>query len=516
MQLEISVSYALVPHSSGGPLNPCTPPTSPATPGAISTRDRLFLCDPTLGVFIGSTASVRIRAVHLGSNRSAASVDIDLHGETDVLWNTLLVPYTPTFTQQVVSLEPTRDATLYEASPSGSNGAGDFLWAGYAVTFPPPGDVVRRALRSTLAFNVHGEIPETALVDAVQLELEAIARPIVRPELALHRVAPDPLLEIWVEGDADAPEDEFVAGSSSLPAATWLHRISPDSFWTNVGGDPLGPPNDPLSAPLLTFLPPSSGPVSLASPALTAAVADMAATGADQDGFLLTSTDDTAFFNTGASFASRDRSTGAPQLVVTFTPTEPYQEGAGTLGTTSFLNEGQDLRWIYDLDHDDILYTGVGGICTVLDTTLVNVLPYSYQFTGDPTFTGHDCCTWQVDSPLSGTVGTGQAIFFHNLDPANPANMPPDSDFDGIRDLCDNCPTTANGPLRGTCQIGTLGAPCRSDPECGLGGRCNLSQEDSDFDFTGNVCEVPEPGVGVGLLFGGGFAGLLGRGRRTK
>ena len=63
-----------------------------------------------------------------------------------------------------------------------------------------------------------------------------------------------------------------------------------------------------------------------------------------------------------------------------------------------------------------------------------------------------DCCTWQIDG--LGTVGAGQALFFHNLDPNDPANMPPDTDFDGILDPCDNCIYTPNGPFLGSCSDG--------------------------------------------------------------
>ncbi len=80
--------------------------------------------------------------------------------------------------------------------------------------------------------------------------------------------------------------------------------------------------------------------------------------------------------------------------------------------------------------------------------------------------------------------------------------MPPDTDLDGIRNLCDNCPNVPNGPLRGTCRVGpTLGAPCRTNQECGAGGLCSLSQDDANGDFIGDVC-APEPGFAVGLAAG--------------
>ncbi len=190
----------------------------------------------------------------------------------------------------------------------------------------------------------------------------------------------------------------------------------------------------------------------------------------------------------------------APVLLVTVTQPAGAQEDLSQAGVVTFINEGQNLRWIYDLDHDDVYTTPVNGVCTVTAPG-GNFMPYSYRFNGTPGFTGHDCCTWHLDSPFTGTLGTGQLIFFHNLDAGNPANMPPDTDLDGIRDLCDNCVLKTNGPLLGSCLTGpSAGAPCRSNPEC-TSGICSLSQEDANGDKTGDAC-VPEPGMALMLAAG--------------
>ncbi len=165
--------------------------------------------------------------------------------------------------------------------------------------------------------------------------------------------------------------------------------------------------------------------------------------------------------------------------------------------TASFVNEGTNFRWIYDLDHDDVFITPVVGRCEVTNQS-GNLLPYTYQFQGTPTYQGLDCCTWQIDSS-AGVTGTGQALFFINVDGSIPANQPGDLDLDGIKDLCDNCPTTPNGPLLGTCASGSkAGSLCRSNPQC-INGPCSLSQDDQNLDGTGNAC-VPEPGLGTGIL----------------
>lgn len=76
----------------------------------------------------------------------------------------------------------------------------------------------------------------------------------------------------------------------------------------------------------------------------------------------------------------------------------------------------------------------------------------------------------------------------------------PDTDCDGIpNSACvdctpsypaDNCPTIPNGPTRGTCTAGeNRGSVCYSDTECGIGGICSMSLEDSDADGFGDVCD---------------------------
>ncbi len=179
--------------------------------------------------------------------------------------------------------------------------------------------------------------------------------------------------------------------------------------------------------------------------------------------------------------------------------------------TAPFINEGTNFRWIYDLDHDDILITPVVGRCEVTNQG-GNLIPYSYQFQGNPAYHGLDCCTWQIDSS-TGVTGTGQALFYINVDGSIPANQPGDADLDGIKDLCDNCPATPNGPLLGTCTSGSkAGSLCRSNPQC-INGPCSLSQDDQNLDGTGNAC-VPEPGLGAGLAVG--WIGVMALGLRRS
>ena len=173
--------------------------------------------------------------------------------------------------------------------------------------------------------------------------------------------------------------------------------------------------------------------------------------------------------------------------------------------TSEFFDEGQNFRWIYDLDRDNVLVTPIAGRCEWEPPGgfLIN-LPYTYQFQGNPTYHGLDCCTWQIDS-RTGVTGAGQAIFYVNIDGSIPANQPGDTDLDGIKNNCDNCPNKANGPLVGSCTHGPRTTqPCHSNQDC-LNYACSLAQEDTDINGTGDAC-VPEPGLGA--LLGTGLVGL--------
>jgi hypothetical protein len=85
----------------------------------------------------------------------------------------------------------------------------------------------------------------------------------------------------------------------------------------------------------------------------------------------------------------------------------------------------------------------------------------------------------------------------------DPANMPIDTDADGIFDLCDNCIESPNGPNLGTCVGGFLeGNSCYANSDCS-NGLCSLSQEDADADSTGDACSlVPEPEFATMLAIG--------------
>jgi hypothetical protein len=494
--LSIEITDWLFPTSHPG--TSCPGPTNSTFGdgvGSATASRSLIGCDPVPGAFAGSTVKVKVSVLDFGFVGPPATVDLRVRGDTQPPISTLSVEVDTNLGPRQVVLPAVADTVLYSDFTDHSNGQGDFLWAAIKSLGIGNPSAHRNAL---IAFDVTSFVSPVAQVDYVELLLDVVGiAPAVgfQAPLQVRRVATNPTYD-WLEGCADAPGNEFDgATSSSCGAADWFRRQGPfDQFsaWSIPGGDPLDPP-------LVDTTIASLGVFSLSTTELRDAVQDMATNGGDDEGFVLSRPPGGifSFSQEGLQIASRESSsTTPPTLVVDYTLNGIYTEGNITTGVVSFISEGQNFRWIYDLDDDDVLTTDVGGICEVRDTFLPNQLPYTYQFQGQPGFTGVDCCAWHIDSPQTGTIGTGQALFFHNLDPD--VAMPPDSDLDGIRDLCDNCPSTPNGPLLGTCVIGvSIGANCRSNQQCGFGGRCDLSQIDIARDGSGEAC--PEPGFAVGL-----------------
>ncbi len=71
----------------------------------------------------------------------------------------------------------------------------------------------------------------------------------------------------------------------------------------------------------------------------------------------------------------------------------------------------------------------------------------------------------------------------------------PNIDNDGISDPDDNCPSTPNGPLLGTCVkavsgvVVGMGATCNSNGDCATGETCDLAQGDINGNGCGDACE---------------------------
>ena len=114
-----------------------------------------------------------------------------------------------------ITLEPSKDNTIYEDSTNLSNGQGVHLFSGATAN-----RIVRRAL---LAFEVDGSVPAGAAITDVTLGMrvnKVSRRNAVTNDLSLHRVLQD-----WGEGTSDASGTEGRGGPASQGDATWEESI---------------------------------------------------------------------------------------------------------------------------------------------------------------------------------------------------------------------------------------------------------------------------------------------------
>jgi hypothetical protein len=138
-----------------------------------------------------------------------------------------------------VTIEASRDATIFENNVNNGSGGGNGLFSGTNGAQNSP----RRAL---IGFNVAGSVPAGALIQDVQLTLFLGQFPNVGAQptstIGLHRVAAD-----WSEGTTQEqipPNDTFGGLGQGAPAVdgdvTWNARTfsaTTPTPWTAAGGD---------------------------------------------------------------------------------------------------------------------------------------------------------------------------------------------------------------------------------------------------------------------------------------
>jgi hypothetical protein len=132
-----------------------------------------------------------------------------------------------------VTLVSDRDNTLYE-DPNGlvSAGIGQNFFCGRTAQLEK---FLRRGL---IRFDVAGNVPAGATMDAVELTLHVSASVSGPLPCGLHRVMAD-----WGEGTSSP----MGAGGQGAPAtpndATWIHTFYDTQFWASEGGDFVATPS---------------------------------------------------------------------------------------------------------------------------------------------------------------------------------------------------------------------------------------------------------------------------------
>jgi len=145
----------------------------------------------------------------------------------------MLLVSDPAWSQQTVVLqqgvdgyEGTDDSTIYEESPTFSNGGYDSIFAGKTR-----GLELTTLRRSAIRFDL-SSIPSNAQVTAVTLSLVIAQSASSDQPHNLHPIQKD-----WDEGTVSGIQR---GGASDPGDMTWADNMSGSSSWTNLGGD-FGP-----------------------------------------------------------------------------------------------------------------------------------------------------------------------------------------------------------------------------------------------------------------------------------
>jgi spore coat protein A len=123
-----------------------------------------------------------------------------------------------------VTLQASKDNSMYSDDWDVSNGAGDYFFAGRTKI-----SALRRGL---VAFDLTGQIPPGATINSVTLTLYKSRGKGGAKNIWLHR-----LLDDWDEGTSNAGGEEGQGDIATAGDATWSHNLYPSSLWSSLGGD---------------------------------------------------------------------------------------------------------------------------------------------------------------------------------------------------------------------------------------------------------------------------------------
>lgn len=197
-----------------------------------------------------------------------------------------------------ITINASKDTTIYSENGNLSNGRGDFLFAGRTAQL-----ATRRAL---VSFDVASAIPAGATIASAKLVLEMNMTVAGPTDVELHRVTAD-----WGEGASNAAGQEGAGTQAQTNDATWTHRLYPATTWTTNGGD------FDAAASAVTSVD-QAGPYSWTSFAMANEVQSWLNAPATNLGWIVVGTESGPA--TAKRFLSRNSPTLGPRLVIDYTP----------------------------------------------------------------------------------------------------------------------------------------------------------------------------------------------------
>jgi hypothetical protein len=257
-----------------------------------------------------------------------------------------------------ITIEPSKDASIFQNNVNNSSGAGNGLFAGTNGTSSP-----RRAL---IEFDIANNVPSGATITSVELTLflgqvagsggGAPGGGTTTSTIDLHKLSAD-----WGEGITQRqspPNDNFAAQSQGAAAnagdATWNARFFPGTLWNNPGGDfaPL------VSASATTGTLLNAGTTWGSTPAMVSDVQGWLDLPLANFGWILVNEDEINA-TTFRAYYSRDTATVAyhPELQISYTPPPT----AGDINGDGHI-DGADVKTMIDALGDLHAYQSSHGI----------------------------------------------------------------------------------------------------------------------------------------------------------
>jgi hypothetical protein len=230
----------------------------------------------------------------------------------------------------IVTVNPSKDNTLFESGDTLSNGAGPHIYVG-ETSFAG----ARRAL---LAFDIAAAVPAGSTINSASLALTVTMIHGFNQTITLHRLSSD-----WGEAMSNAGEPGGGGTAAQTGDATWKYSFFSSSEWATEGGDFVATPSSSAIVDSFTAIAFSS------SAQLVADVQSWLDTPAGNFGWLIKG--DESFAGTANRFGSRENFDSEamppfdnrPRLTIDYT--EPPPPPATSYAGDSDRNWDDPLAW---------------------------------------------------------------------------------------------------------------------------------------------------------------------------